>query len=190
MKTLRRMLGTALVAVTAVSLTAMEPANASTGGDELSFVAKLNDMRVAQGLRPLETRGALFDMARSWSGHMLAAGGISHNPNMAAQAPGNWAKLGENVGMGMDVQGLHDAFVASPSHYRNMVDGQFDAVGVGVVHRGDGMIFVTVNFMTTKAAPAVAAPAAAPAAAKAQARKACSKTRRGKVVCRVVRARR
>lgn len=189
MKTLRRVLGTALVAVTAVSLTAMEPVSASTGSDELAFAAKLNQMRVARGLRPLETRGELFDMARNWSANMLAAGGIAHNPNMAAHAPANWSKLGENVGMGFDVQGLHDAFVASPLHYRNMVDGQFDAVGVGVVHRGDGMIFVTVNFMTTKASPAVAAPAAAPAA-QATAHKSCTKTRKGKVVCRVVRARR
>lgn len=181
MRTFRRMLGAALVAVTAVSLVAMEPVSASPGTDELDFVAKLNELRASQGVRPLEARGSLFDMARIWSGTMVAAGGISHSPNLAAQAPSNWGKLGENVGMGPDVQGLHDAFVNSPAHYRNMVDGEFDAVGVGVVHRADGLIFVTVNFMTTRAAPVVA---------KAQTRRVCTKTRRGKVVCRVVRARR
>ena len=185
MRAFRRVLGAAIVAVTAVSLVAMEPVSASTGTDELEFAAKLNELRAAKGVRPLETRGALFDMARSWSGTMLAAGGISHNPGLAGQAPSTWAKLGENVGMGFDVQGLHDAFVNSPAHYRNMVDGEFDAVGVGVVHREDGLIFVTVNFMTTRAAPV-----AAPAVARPQARKICSKNRRGRVVCRLARARR
>ena len=177
MKIVRRMLGTALVAVTAMSLVATEPVSASTGTDELAFAAKLNELRVSQGLRPLETKGALFDLARSWSAKMLAADAISHNPDLGAQAPGNWLRLGENVGVGYDVQALHDAFVNSPAHYRNMIDAEFDSVGVGVVHAADGKIFVTVNFMTVKA----------PAPPKATTRKVCSKSRRGKVTCRVVR---
>ncbi len=181
MKTVRRMLGAALVAVTALSMVAAEPVSASTGSDELAFAAKLNELRVSKGLRPLEYRGALFDMARAWSGQMLAAGTISHNPSLAAQAPGNWAKLGENVGMGYDVQALHDAFVASPHHYANMIDPAYDALGVGVVHAADGQIFVTVAFMTTKAP--------APAAAAAKARRVCTKNRKGRTTCRVVRVR-
>ena len=181
MKIVRRMLGAALVAVTAVSLVSMEPVSASTGTDELAFAAKLNELRVSQGLRPLETKGALFDVGRAWSTQMLAADAISHNPSLAAQAPGNWARLGENVGVGYDVQSLHNAFVNSPAHYKNMIDPAFDSVGVGVVHAADGKIFVTVAFMTTRT------PVAAPA--KPNTRQVCTKNRRGKVTCRVVRAR-
>ena len=178
MKRVRRMLGIALVAVTAVSMVATEPASASTGTDELEFALKLNELRVSRGLRPLDYRGALFDTARAWSGQMLAADGISHNPSLAAQAPSNWLRLGENVGMGYTVQALHDAFVASPAHFHNMIDPAFDAVGVGVVHAADGKIFVTVNFMTTKPAPAAA-----------KTKKVCTKNRRGRVTCRTVRVR-
>ncbi len=187
MRRLRRILGTAVVGLVAVSLVAPDMASADSGSDEMTFVAKLNELRASRGVGPLATRGDLFDLARAWSRQMTAVGSISHNPALSAQAPGDWGRLGENVGMGMDVQGLHNAFVNSPAHYRNMVDGAFDSVGVGVVRRGDGMIFVTVNFMTTRRSAPTAAPPAAPTAAPAaQGVKGavCKTTKKGKVVCK------
>lgn len=193
MRTLRRALGTAVVGFLAVTLVAPDMASADTPGDEAEFVAKLNALRSARGVAPLATTPELTTMARAWAQQMATVGTISHNPALAAQAPANWARIGENVGMGMDVPGLHDAFVNSPAHYRNMVDGGFDSVGVGVVRQADGMIFVTVNFMTTRAAaPTVAAPVAPPAAAAAsQGLKGavCKRTRKGRVVCKAARAR-
>lgn len=179
MRVLQRMVLATAVTVGVLAGTVSSPASAAdTGGEELEFAAKLNQMRAEKGLAPLEFRGALFDLARSWSGRMLAAGGISHNPDLAAQGPAGWVRLGENVGVGYSVQALHDAFVASPLHYKNMVDPAFDAVGVGVVHAGDGGIYVTVNFETT----AKAAPAPAPTVKKST--RVCTRNRRGRVVCR------
>jgi uncharacterized protein YkwD len=173
---MKKLLGTIAIGIAAVMLVA-GPAAADTGADEMLFAQKLNELRVSQGLQPLAIKGELFDMARGWSRSMAAAGAISHNPSLAAQAPTNWLKLGENVGMGPDVQSLHDAFVASPSHYANMVNPAFDSVGVGVVESG-GVLFVSVEFMTT-------APTVQPTAT---AGKKCTKNRRGKTVCRKVRS--
>lgn len=181
----KKLLPAVVVAFTLVASLAMEPAAAAeTGVEELAFVAKLNELRVARGLAPLATKGELFDVARSWAGRMQSVSGISHNPSLASQGPAGWSRLGENVGMGYDVQGLHDAFVASPLHLRNMVDPAFDSVGVGVVHAADGQIFVTVNFMSSGAP----APVSAAAAAKARPRRVCSKNSRGRTVCRTVRS--
>lgn len=178
MRILRGLLCAALISVTVLASVAAEPAAAAdTGAEELAFVAKLNELRTSQGLAPLATKGALFDLARTWAGRMEAANGISHNPSLAGQGPAGWKRLGENVGMGYDVQALHDAFVASPLHYRNMVDPAFDSVGVGVVHAPDGEIFVTVNFMTSGAA-------AVTGAAPAKARRVCARNSRGRLVCR------
>ena len=179
MRFFRRGLPAALVAFTLVASLSLEPASAqaSSGSQEFEFVAKLNELRQAKGLAPLATKGALFDLARSWAGVQEDAARIWHNPSLAAQGPAGWIRLGENVGMGYDVQGLHDAFVASPLHYKNMVDPQFDSVGVGVVHAPDGQIFVTVNFMTTAAAAPV----------KAKPRRVCTRNSRGRRVCRTVR---
>lgn len=169
-------------------------AAADTGSDELAFVQKLNELRAAHGLAALGTKGELFDMARAWSGRMAGAGGISHNPDMAAQAPANWARLGENVGIGPSVGVLHDAFVASPLHFKNMIDPDFDWVGVGVVNGPPGIIYVTVNFMRAQAPAAQIVQASAPVAQAAAApavgtRKVCTKSRKGKVTCRIVKVR-
>ena len=176
MRALPRMLWACLLAVLLVTAVAAEPASAdeSSGQQELEFITKLNEVRVAHGVAPLATKSPLFDMARNWSARMLVVNGISHNPSLAAQGPVGWRRLGENVGMGYSVQSLHDAFVASPSHYKNMVDPQFDSVGVGIVHAADGEIFVTVDFMTT-----------APPAVRTTLR--CHRTSRGARVCRRVR---
>ena len=71
----------------------------------------------------------------TWNDHMIAAGGISHDPNLAAAVASvfpDWRKGGENVGMGGTVSSLFDAFVASPGHYKNLVDPDFSRVGVCV----------------------------------------------------------
>ncbi|MEO7837064.1 MAG: CAP domain-containing protein [Acidimicrobiales bacterium] len=185
----------ALVGITGVALAA-GPASADTGSDETAFVEKLNELRATRGLPALAIRAELIDVARPWAGRMASVGTISHNPDLAAQAPSNWVRIGENVGVGPNVQSLHDAFVASPLHFRNMIDPEFDLVGVGVVNGPPGIIFVTVNFMKAQGAPQivqavapVANPAGAPAAPAKKAR-ICSRTRRGKVVCRTASARR
>ena len=169
----RRVLGSLIVALLAFSIVHAQPAAADDAGDEAAFLAKLNDLRSSKGIGSLAPNSALTGVARSWSASMAVANGISHNPSLASMSPPNWAMLGENVGMGMDVEGLHFAFVNSPTHYRNMVDPAFDSVGIGVVHGGDGTIFVTVDFMATNApapAPVKAAPAPVPATAPRPAR--------------------
>jgi hypothetical protein len=165
MQMVRRTLATMLLLMVGTLALGAAPASADDAGDEAAFLARLNDLRTSQGLPALAPNSALTGVARAWAGSMAAAGTISHNPSLASQGPSNWARLGENVGMGMDVPSVHNAFVNSPAHYRNMVDAGFDSVGIGVVRNGSGALFVTVNFMQAKAV-AVAAPAPAAAAPK------------------------
>jgi hypothetical protein len=158
----RRVAAAVLLALTVLTMTAVRPAAADTAGDEAAFVNSLNALRTAKGLQALTVHAGLTDVARAWAGRMSAAGTISHNGDLSSQGPSEWQRLGENVGMGMEVQGIHDAFVNSPGHYKNMVDGGFNSVGIGVVRNAENVIFVTVNFMQAPVA-AAAAPAPAPA---------------------------
>jgi uncharacterized protein YkwD len=122
-------------------------APAADSGLESQFVSRINSLRASKGLRQLQVSGELVGVARAWTDRMVSAGQISHNPNLGSQVSGNWQKLGENVGVGYDVDGLMRAFINSPAHYRNLVDPDWTHVGVGVSHAGDGRIYTTHNFM-------------------------------------------
>jgi hypothetical protein len=152
-----------VVALTTLGLGFVTPtAGADPAGDASQFVSLLNQLRASKGLGPLSVDASLNGMASAWSDHMAAAGTISHNPNLASQAPSNWQTLGENVGMGPTVKSIHDAFVASPHHYENLVNATYGYIGVAVTV-SNGTIFVTEDFMGTGSAPAPA-PAPVPTA--------------------------
>lgn len=143
-----RLVASVVALVLMVSLASQPPTGADPAEDEAAFVAKLNALRQARGRRPLAVRQDLADWAESWATQMAERGAISHNPGLATDGPADWLRLGENVGRGASVQQLHDAFVASPRHYRNMVDSRYEVVGVGVVESDDGTMYVTMLFMT------------------------------------------
>ena len=134
-----------LVLAFAVSALYPATAQADTVGDEAVFVANINELRAAKGLGPLQVNANLTDKARAWSAGMAAAGKIWHS-TLSEGVTENWKKLGENVGMGGSVDGLHRAFVNSPRHYDNLVDPAFGSVGIGIAMSGS-TIFVTEVFM-------------------------------------------
>ncbi len=129
---------------------------------ESGFVAAINDLRAQQGLSVLRVEPMLVSASRQWSVQMIAlprseSGGrvLQHDPSVQAcgRAPSTcvlgsrWKSLGENVGYGpKDVLFLHQRFVDSPLHYRNLVNSEFDAIGVGVVFDGEVM-YVTEKFL-------------------------------------------
>ncbi len=120
--------------------------------DEAEFVQRINELRSSKGLAPLKVSNDLVRGARLWATEMRTAGGISHMPEarMRADITGPWCKIGENVGEGPEVSILHDAFVASPAHLKNLLDPDFDSVGIGIVYASDGdgeVIYVTQRFL-------------------------------------------
>ncbi|MEE8458119.1 MAG: CAP domain-containing protein [Acidimicrobiia bacterium] len=138
-----------LVTVLAVTIMVMGMAIPAFAGPEGTLVAKINSSRAASGLAPLETYWDLTDDARAHSARMMDRGEIYHNTSLSS-VTGVWQKLGENVGMGVDLNSLHSAFMASSSHRGNIL-GDYNYVGVGVKADAAGVNWVTVVFM--KAAP-------------------------------------
>ena len=146
-------------------------ASADTVSDEAAFVAHINGLRASKGLAPLEVHPNLVEKARAWAATMSREGRIWHS-KLSDGITADWAKLGENVGMGGWVDALHAAFVASPNHYANLIDPDFNYIGIGVVYAGE-TLFVSEMFMKTHPAsvgsPALAAPAPKPKATPAPA---------------------
>jgi uncharacterized protein YkwD len=129
---------------------------------EAQFVSRINSLRASKGLSQLQVSGELTGVARNWTEQMVQAGQISHNPNLGSQVSGDWTKLGENVGVGYDVDGLMQAFINSAAHYKNLVDPDWSYVGVGVVMAADGRMYTTHNFMAVGSAPPPPPPPAEP----------------------------
>ena len=131
--------------------------------EEQEFVALINELRASKGLPTLAVDLELTLQARIWSTTMRDRGDIFHSGDLAAGVSANWSKLGENVGVGGTARALFDAFVASPTHYANLVDPDYRSIGVGVVWDGNRM-FTAHRFMAVfpPKAPAPELPAPAP----------------------------
>lgn len=143
------------------------PAQAAAA-DETLLLTLTNATRTAAGVPALALDSQLSSVARQWANSMAAAGAISHNTNLRNQVGSNWSKVGENVGYGGTVQVIYEALLNSPSHLRNILDPEFERVGLGVIVANNTVWLVQV-FLTPRAtAPApepaaVAAPERAPA---------------------------
>jgi uncharacterized protein YkwD len=122
-----------------------------------------NAERAKEGLGPLTMRGDVVAIAHDWSLSMAAAGEISHNPNLLTTPTRNALAarmMGENVGVGGNVDQVHNAFMNSPHHKENIMEPAFSVVGYAVVQSSDGMLYMTQDFVQPSgAAPR---PAAAP----------------------------
>jgi hypothetical protein len=127
-------------------------ASASDPVAEADFVGKINGYRASQGVGPVQAHPVLTAKAQAWAAHMAATGCLCHS-NLSDGVSVSWRKLGENVGRGPNVAALHDAFIASPAHRDNMVDGRFQWVGVGVAY-GAGQMWVAEVFMDGAGPPA------------------------------------
>lgn len=121
---------------------------------ENCFTSRLNAERAV----PLTTRADLVALARKHSGRMASSSSIYHNSRLADEAPPDWQSLGENVGVGPECSEIHQAFMNSPTHRKNILDTDFNLIGVGVVITQDGSIYVTEVFMQSGFDQGAAAP--------------------------------
>src|SRR5258706_3518336 len=123
------------------------PAQAADANAEQQFVARVNALRDSKGVAPVQVADELVGVARHWTDRMVEDGQISHNPSLATDVHADWTKLGENVGVGGDVDSIMKAFINSPEHYQNLVDPAFDYIGVGVTYDSTGTLYTTHDFM-------------------------------------------
>jgi hypothetical protein len=157
-RTLRGLIvGTALLAA-AVGFVPATSAGASNPGAASQFISLTNSLRASRGLPALQVDGTLTAKAQGWAQHMADTGVLSHS-TLTSGLPGNWKRVGENVGRGGDVTSVHNAFIASASHLANLVDPGFQYIGVGVVDIAGGL-YVAEVFMQTASQPSAPAPSA------------------------------
>ncbi len=106
----------------------------------------LNADRGSAGLPGLSTNIDLYLKAQGWSNHLAQVQSLSHS-NLPDGNGYNWSRLGENVGYGYSLEQVQQAFMSSPGHRANILDGGFNRVGIGVSRDGGGRYWVVQEFM-------------------------------------------
>ena len=95
-----------------------------------SVFAQTNQVRYNAGRNGLVRNAALDKVAAAWAYQQWKNGSMSHNPSYSKQIPKGWTRAGENVAKGYTYTQVVGAWVASPSHYANLVN-DYTSVGIG-----------------------------------------------------------
>lgn len=149
----RRPLALALLTLAFTALFLPRVAGAqSASAAEGSFAELIAQERMKAGLTSYRQATDLAEVARAHAERMAAEGRLYHNPNLREQVQ-NWDVVGENVGKGDTVADIHQAFMRSDTHRREILSPRLTEVGVGVVQR-NGLIWVSQVFRRPTSAPA------------------------------------
>lgn len=120
---------------------------AAAASEEGCLTANINGERRAQGARTLASHPGLVSIARRHSARMAEDQRYYHNTNLRNELPSGWSSEGENVGWATDCAHMHNFFMNSPSHRKNILNPVFNQVGVGVVVDSAGKLWVTEVFL-------------------------------------------
>ncbi len=123
---------------------------------ELDLFNLVNIEREKLGLAPVIFSPPLSFLARKHSQDMALRGDISHfstsgEPYSKRLVDGEFyfIKNGENVAFSQTFmpEFIHQSFMDSPGHRANILDPDFDKVGIGVVFKEDNGYYVTQDFI-------------------------------------------
>lgn len=90
---------------------------------------RLNELRVGLGLAPLARTTVMDDFARNWSFTMHETDDFRHSSGPYGENIAWWSAGSADPTRAADV--MHDLWVNSPGHYRNMTSTRYSQVGVG-----------------------------------------------------------
>ena len=119
---------------------------------EARMVQLLNQSRAEQGLSPLTVDNRLTQAARKHTQLMVQHAALSHqfpgeSPMQTrfsdSELPSD--REGENVALSQDIGSAHQELMDSPPHRANILDPNYNVVGVGVIRSGANL-YVTEDF--------------------------------------------
>ena len=139
-------------ALTATPATAFSTTNGvRLNAVEARLVSLINKARTSRGLRALVVAPGTTDLARDWSMNQARKNSLYHTPNLVAGVTGHgsrdWRRVSENVGRGWGADSLFNAYMNSPGHRANILDGDMRYLGMGWVERPDGSGYNTQVFV-------------------------------------------
>jgi len=120
---------------------------------EVLMVRLLNEDRRRHELKPLRVSGALREVARAHSRDMMVHRFFAHvSPTRGSLAKRIQAarvtleSYAENIATDTSIRRAQRLLMESPEHRKNILCGEFDVVGVGIVRSRTGQFFITQEF--------------------------------------------
>ena len=114
--------------------------------------ALANQARAAAGAGPLQWDPDLADAALEHCRRMAIEGPIAHRyggePDVttrAAQAGAHFSLIEENVAVGPTAADIHDGWMHSPDHRRNLLNPNVDRVGIALV-AAHGVLYAVADY--------------------------------------------
>ena len=121
-------------------------------GTERELFDLLNHERAAQNLYALKWDDALFKAARQHALLMLNLNSLEHHlpgepalDERLAAAGSRFSLIAENIAFGKDANTIHNGWMNSPGHRKNILHPRVTAVGIAAV-RGTGGIYAVQDF--------------------------------------------
>jgi uncharacterized protein YkwD len=146
---MERAIGIVLACVVVAGLL---PGTAVAAGPTVASVEReakelANRARADHGVAPLRWNASLRDVARRHAERMARQAKLRHNPNLRNEVM-PYRALGENVGVGPRMSLIHEAFMDSDGHRRNML-APYALAGFGAAVVGDD-VWITQVFLTPR----------------------------------------
>jgi uncharacterized protein YkwD len=111
-----------------------------------------NQTRASFGLSTLQWDPALANAALQHCMRMTKGGAISHqyrgeaDPSQrAATAGAHFSQISENIATGPYASGIHQSWLNSPPHRKNLLSPGIDRIGIAVVSRG-GVLYAVADY--------------------------------------------
>lgn len=146
MRKFRIVIRTMVVALSATLMMSLAaPAAQAVTRAEKDVAWRINNEHYKARLRSLAVWESLSNTARNHSCAMARSESLYHNRSLTRQVRG-WRILGENVAVGYDLYAIHRAWMNSPAHRANIMEGRYRALGVGICKSASGALYVTTIF--------------------------------------------
>ncbi len=114
-----------------------------------AIVDAMNGDRAANGLGALCGNGQLAGFAQDWANWMAEHGSLTHQDLNRILAATTFNTIAENIldGAASLTPGqMESAWMQSPPHRENILNGTYRAAGVGIAYSPDGRVWVAVDF--------------------------------------------
>jgi uncharacterized protein YkwD len=136
-----------LTLAVSVVLGVLAPAARANWAPRRDMLTWMNAARDDRGAAALDRVWVLRHLADEHSRDMAREGRIFHTTNLGYQLRiVSWTVAGENVGAGLKLRTLFEAFMDSAPHRANILGRDYRRVGIGV-YRDDGIIWMTLIFV-------------------------------------------